>query len=154
MFFRASSESLEVPAEAQIARFPAVARACETLFYGSSPGKRERALGIFGALCDDVDHAIDRVGPPNHASGSSNHFDPVNVFEQRVLHFPVRACEEWRVNRAPIDHNQNIPREPRAEAANANSPLAAVDLRDLHSRRQPQRHPESSLRPTGGCRLL
>src|SRR3954453_8910290 len=55
------------------------------------------ALSRRGRLGDDVDHAIDGIGPPQRGAGSADHLDPVDVFQHRVLEFPEHAGKQRRV---------------------------------------------------------
>ncbi len=53
----------------------------------------ESALGIGGALGDDIDDAVDGVRSPDGAAGAADDLDAVDVVEQDVLDVPVDALE-------------------------------------------------------------
>ena len=96
-------------------------------------------MRVARTLGDDVDDAVDGVGPPERAARSADDFDAVDVLEQDVLDFPVGAGEERRVDAPPVDEDEHRAREPAAEAAYPYRGLAGVDARDLHAGSQPQR---------------
>jgi hypothetical protein len=80
---------------------------------------------------DHVDHAVHRVGAPDGAAGTANHFDAFNVLEQRLLHLPVDAAEERRVDAAAVDEHQQRLRERAGQPADADGPVVGVDPRHL-----------------------
>src|SRR5213079_3797576 len=89
------------------------------------------ALPIFGVLRDDVDHAVDGVGPPQRGPGTADDLDPVNVLKWDLLHIPEHPGEEGGVDGTSIDQHQERIGGGAIEAARADRPLAGVDLRDL-----------------------
>src|SRR5712692_5904788 len=64
----------------------------------SAAAGHERSVGVFGVLGDDVDHSVDSVRSPDGATGTADHFDPVDVLEQCVLDIPPDTGKEWRVD--------------------------------------------------------
>src|ERR1700716_1139574 len=87
------------------------------------PGSRgyERSFRLPGVLGNDVDDSVDGVRSPDCPARSANNFNPVDVFEQRVLNFPVDTGEKWRVHAAAGDRY-----DPRPEKA-ASKPAHATD---------------------------
>ena len=78
-------------------------------------------------------------GPQIVPPGPADHFDPVDIVHQRVLHFPIGAIEERGIDGAAIDQHQHRPRQTRSKTANPDGPLVPVDARHFDARRQPQR---------------
>src|SRR5579872_5345187 len=91
-------------------------------------------MGILGAPGNDVDDAVDRIRPPNGASGATNDFNALNILEHHVLHFPKSAREESRVDGPAIDEHEHIAGQVASEAANADGPSVAIDAGDFDSR--------------------
>src|SRR5258708_23422360 len=75
------------------------------LIHASSASGYQRSRGILGALGDDVDDSIDGVRSPDRPARSADDFDPVDVLEQRVLHFPIHAGKKRRVNPTPVQQH-------------------------------------------------
>ena len=118
----------------------AIAEIRKTLLLVPATRRRQDALRVSGILGDDVDDAVDRVRPPDCAARPADHLDAVDVIHDRVLHFPVRAGQERGVNGAPVDEHQHA--TARAGVPKPRIPmdhLFAVDARDFHARREPQR---------------
>jgi len=95
-------------------------------------------LGVLGALGEDVDHAVDRVGAPQRATWTADDLDAVDVVQQGVLRVPIDAGVQRGVDRPPVDHHQQLVGEHIVEAARADRPLAGVGLGDLEVRREAQ----------------
>src|SRR5690606_15015431 len=57
----------------------------------------EAAPGLGGMPRDDVDNAVDRIGAPKRGAWPADHFDALDILEQRALHFPEHAGEQRRV---------------------------------------------------------
>jgi hypothetical protein len=114
-------------------RRDAAAEAQRSIFLqlSAAAGFQENTLRFLRRFGDEVDHAIDGVRAPQGASWAADHFDAIDVFQQRVLHVPVNARVERRVHRAPIHQDEEFVGQYIVEAARADSPLAGVDLRDL-----------------------
>src|SRR6185437_16118073 len=68
----------------------------------ASLGGCEHSVRVLGAFRDDVDNAVYGIGPPDGASGTGDHLDTVDILNHHVLHVPVHAAEERRVDRTPI----------------------------------------------------
>jgi hypothetical protein len=66
------------------------------------------ALSLFGGAGDDVDHPVDRIGAPQGGAGTADHLDTLDVLGQDVLHVPVDALEQGRIDRAAIDQHQQL----------------------------------------------
>ena len=140
MHRRSAREALAVDAIRKVSAVAApVAEIEEALLFVSAARRYQHPLGQSGVLGDDVDHTVHRIRPPDRAARPPNDFDPVDVVHQRILNFPVRAVEQRREYRAPVDQHQHRTRQPASEPANSNRPLVGVDSRHLHARRQPQR---------------
>src|SRR6202044_2340692 len=78
---------------------------------------RPGALCIRGALGDDVDDSVDRVGSPERRAGTSDHLDPVDVLHEVVLYVPEHTGEERRINASPIAQYEQIGGVGAGEAA-------------------------------------
>ncbi len=135
---RAAIESLEIRAIVQRAGLTAVPNAAEGLIFRAAAGRDEQALGVRGALGDDVDDSVHGIGAPQRSARTANHLDVIDVIEQRVLRFPVRASEQRRVDRAAVDQHEDRSRQTVGKAAHANRPDAGADARDLHAGREAQ----------------
>src|SRR4030088_1163421 len=130
----------EVPSVPRsIARFPSA-----LIDVPSSRGY-ERSFRLPGVFGNDVDDSVDGVRSPDRPARSANDFNPVDVFEQRVLNFPVHAGEKWRVHAAAVDEYEHRPGKTAFESAYAHRPFIGVDAGHFHSRHQTQR-----LRDAGG----
>src|SRR5689334_10307838 len=60
----------------------------------------KQALGVGGTLCDDVDHAVHGVRAPHCRLRTSDHLNPVHIFEDHVLLVPIHAAKRAVVNHA------------------------------------------------------
>ena len=76
---------------------------------------------------------------PDGAAGSANHFDAVDVLDQRVLHLPIHAGEQGRVDGAAVDQDQHGPGQASLESADSDGPFGGIDLRHFHAGHQPQK---------------
>src|SRR5579859_7877187 len=74
------------------------------------------ALGGFGALGDNVDHAVPGVRPPDGTPGTADHFDALDILERNVKLVPVDPRTCGRVYAAAVDQHQHFVPEPVAEA--------------------------------------
>src|ERR1035438_8837823 len=95
----------------------------KTLIHRAAPGRDKSPSGVFGVFGDDIDHAVDGVRAPDGAARSANDFDPVDVLDQRVLHFPVDTVKKRIVDAAAIDQHQKVPREAALESPNTDGPF-------------------------------
>jgi hypothetical protein len=77
--------------------------------------------------------------PHSAAPGSSNHLDPVDILEQRILHIPVDAGKEGRVDTPPVDQHEQFVGEKIIEAAAADRPVMGIHTGDIQTRSEPQR---------------
>jgi hypothetical protein len=78
------------------------ARFCNSLICRPSAHRRQFSVGIFRILRNDIDDAIYCVGSPYSSTRTSNDFDSVYVFKQRVLNLPIDTGKERGINAAPI----------------------------------------------------
>src|ERR1700730_11757694 len=62
----------------------------------------QAALRVFGLLGDDIDHAVYCIAAPQRGSRPANHFDPLDVFDDRVLHIPIHSRGQWVEYRSAI----------------------------------------------------
>lgn len=127
------------PVGERLVDLAAVAEAREPALLDTRAGRGVDALRVLRAPGDDVDHPVHRVGAVDRAARAADHLDAVDVLEERVLHLPVRAGEERRVDRAAVDQHEDRAREPAREAADADRPLVRVDARHLHARGEAER---------------
>ncbi len=87
---------------------------------------QQRAGGVPGGLCPDVDHAIHGVGAPERAARASNDLDAGNVFEGNVVMVPPHAGEVGRVDASAVDHDQQFVGEAVVESPHRDGVLVAV----------------------------
>ena len=88
---------------------------------------------------DDVDDAVDGVGAPQRRARPADDLDAIDVAEDVVLHVPEDAGEERRVDRAPVDHHQQLVGGVGVEAAWRDRPGAVVEARDVDAVGEEQR---------------
>ncbi len=75
---------------------------------------------------------------PDGSTRPANHLDAFDIFEQRILHFPICAVEESSVDSAAIHQHQDGAVQARTEAVNSDRPMIAVDACDFHAGREAQ----------------
>ncbi len=101
-------EALGVEAEGQVvAELAAVAQGRPPLL-ASPADLRQSALGLGRGLGDDVDDAAIGVGAPERRPRAADHLDPVDVIGQHLLHVPVDALEQGRIDGAAVDQHQQL----------------------------------------------
>src|SRR6266404_9741558 len=86
-----SSESFAINA---IVKFRAVSASMpeiEEALLVSTAGGDDLTVGVFRALGDNIDHAINGVRAPDRCTRTADDFDPVHILHQRVLNFPIDA---------------------------------------------------------------
>src|SRR5581483_2743309 len=98
----------------------------------------QTALGIASLLRDDVDDAVDRIRTPDCAARAADNLDAIDVREHDVLHVPVDAFEQRRVDAAAVDENEQALGELAVEAAYRDGPLIALLARDIDAGNEPQ----------------
>jgi hypothetical protein len=57
-----------------------------------------------------------------------DNFDSIDVFEKRVLRFPICSGKERRVHGATIDHDKHRSSQPVGKSPNTDRPLVRIDL--------------------------
>ena len=57
-------------------------------FFGSAAGGKVGSLAVIGFFGDNIDNTVDGIGAPQGSAGTTNDLDPIDVFEQRILHVP------------------------------------------------------------------
>jgi len=108
MKLRPSAERLAINAIVEVlAVSAAITQAEETLIEAATSSGCKHAVSFAGLLGDDVDHRVDRVRSPDGSSGSTNHFDTLNILKQRILDFPVHSGKQGSVNTAPVYEDQH-----------------------------------------------
>ena len=95
-------------------------------------------LGVGRALGDDVDDAVDRVRAPDAPPGPRM-TSMRSMSGAHVLRLPEHAREDRRVDRAPVDQDEQLVRRADGEPARADAVLRARDLRDVQVAGQAQR---------------
>jgi hypothetical protein len=93
--------------------------------------------GIWGGggfFCENVDGAVDCIGSPNAAAGSTEHFNARNLFEGNVENFVKDAAEGRHEHRSAVDHHQHFVAEATVEPPDTDGPTAGINLCDLHTR--------------------
>ena len=107
-------------------------------FLTSAAGRKQRPLRCFGGAGDDVDHAVDRIGPPEGGTWAADDLDALDVLEQGVLDVPEDAGEEVVVEGAAGHEDEELVGEAAVEAAGGDGPGVAADPRHLDAGRQAQ----------------
>src|SRR5690606_13345193 len=79
---------------------PAVTHAAVGLVDVADRAVEQPALRVPGAAGHDVDHAVDRVGPPHRGSGTADDFNAIQILQHRLLQIPINPGENLRINRA------------------------------------------------------
>src|SRR5258708_7560190 len=85
--------------------FAAVARAAQSQMLVTASPVNEPALSIAGALAQDTDHAVHRVGAPDRRPRTPDHFDPIHVVKKHLLGIPIDPGEQGRIDGTAIDHH-------------------------------------------------
>jgi hypothetical protein len=92
----------------RVSRSSPVLNRAETLLDVARAGDDQSAQRLRGFFRDDVDDAIDGVRAPHAPARSANHFDPFDVFQRHVERVPINAAESGRINRAPVDQDDEL----------------------------------------------
>ena len=108
-------------------------------FLSASTDRKQEPLGILGAFGKDANDAIDGICAPQSSARSADDFDPVNIFQERILHVPEHAGKQRGIYDAAINHHQQLVRQCIVEAAGGNGPGARISLGHLEIRCQSQR---------------
>jgi|GEM_PF-4497952 len=73
-------------------------------------------LCLLRLLGDDVDHSVYGIGSPHHSPRTPYHFDLLYVAHGDIDRVPDDAGKQRRIERPPVDHDQNLvgihPRRP------------------------------------------
>ncbi len=128
------------PVDAVVAvrsEFPAVPESPGVLAIARSSGKQP-ALGVMRRPRDDIDHAVHGVGAPQGRTGSTDHFDALDVFEHHLLRVPEYTRKQGRVDGSPVNQHQQLVADRVVEAAGADSVTVGTGPRDLQIGRQAQ----------------
>ncbi len=96
-------------------------------------GGDQYTLRIFDLFRDDVDDTIDSVGAPNAGSWPANHFNALNIFENRILRIPVHTRRKRGQDCPAIDHDQQFVSESLVEPSGCDCPLIGINLRDIQT---------------------
>ena len=96
---------------------PAIADAFKSLIHVAAAAFDIEALRVLAAFGDDIDHPIDGIGTPKRGSGAADDFNPVNIFQEQILHVPINAREGRRINASSIDEDQEFVGESIIETA-------------------------------------
>ena len=116
----------------------AVTNATETAQLRAAATLQENPLSVLGLLGDDVDDPVDRVGPPLRGPRSADDFNPIDVFQERILRVPKHSRVQRRIDRAPVDQHQHFVGQRVVESARTDGPLARVHPGHLQVRGQAQ----------------
>src|SRR5438876_12737 len=129
-----------------LANGAAVTETACTLICVAAPHGSERSARIFGIPGDNVDDAVNGVRSPDGAPWAAYDFNPLHIFEENILEFPVHSGIERSVHTAPVDQHQHRLGVSVSKAAYTDRPCARIDTRDLHPR-----HQSEKFRDTGGA---
>ena len=142
LLVRAVVEPLAVHAIAQVGRERAAVLQAGAALEVAGAERQHAALGLARGPGDDVDHAVDRVGAPQRRARPADHLDAVDVLRQHLLHVPVDAAEQRRIDAAAVDQDQQLVGQARVvadvEAARRDRVAGGVELRDFEVGREPQ----------------
>jgi len=116
----------------------ALAQADDGTILVAERGLHQNALGLRRCLRDDIDDAVDGVGPPQGGAGPADHLDAFDVWQHDIELLPVDPGEGRCVDRAAVDLYQELVGETFVEAAGADRPLVGVNARHLHAGDQAQ----------------
>src|SRR5690606_33775338 len=86
---------------------------------GGAAQHGQAALGGRGRARGDVDDAVDGVHAPQGAARTTDDLDALDVFQHQVLHVPEYAGEQRRIDRAAVDHHQQLVGRAVAAAVHA-----------------------------------
>ncbi len=109
---------------------------------GGAAQYRQAALGRRGRARGDVDDAVDGVHAPQGAARAADDLDALDVFQHQVLHVPEHPGEQGRIDRAAIDHHQQLVGGAivaAVQAARADRVAIAGALCHMQVGREPQR---------------
>jgi len=82
-------------------------------------------------LTRNIDHAVlPAFAPPQGASGTADHFDPVDVLQQIILHVPKKRRKKSGVYRVLFrpPKPKSLFAKRRVESASADGPVVGVLL--------------------------
>ncbi len=96
------------------------------------------AQRVHRMLADDVDDAVDCVGPPQRCSGPADDLDALDVFQRKQLLIPEHAAEVGNIDRPAIHQHQQLVGRAAVEAARRDRRAGRGQLSDLHPRNHPQ----------------
>src|SRR5579872_6529592 len=91
MELRTSCESFAINAIIKVRTVSASMPEIEEALLVSTAGGDELTVGVFRALGNNIDHAINGVRSPDRCARTSDDFYPVYILHQRVLNFPINA---------------------------------------------------------------
>ena len=86
----------------------AVAGAYEILLFISGAAKKQKPLRIPGTFRSDVNDAVDGIRAPKGRARAPNHFDLLQVGQERLLHIPEHARKEWRIKIPTIHQDLHL----------------------------------------------
>src|SRR5262245_43331804 len=101
------------------AKRAAIADATEAPQLIAAAHRQQRPLRIARTLRRDVDDTVDCVGAPERRARTADYLNPVDVFQQRVLHIPEDSGEERCVDSSPVDQYLQLVRDGAVEATRA-----------------------------------
>src|SRR3977135_1389832 len=110
-----------------VADLAAVAGAFSSPFFCSGLHRYYSTLGEFGRFSDDVNDAVNRIGPPQCRPRTTDDFNAIHIFQHDVLHVPIHSREQGGVDAPAVDENQQLVVETAIEASRADGPLVLVD---------------------------
>src|SRR5258708_9058208 len=103
MNLRPPRKPLGVDSVIKVLATPAsVSETSETLIDVSTAGRPQQSVGIFCALLDDVYDRVHCIGAPDRATGPPYDFDPLDLFEQCVLHLPKNTPSQRPLHAPPL----------------------------------------------------
>src|SRR5260370_19056158 len=89
--------------------------------------RRRVYMGWRRLFCENVDDAVDCIGSPNAAAGSTDHFNARNLLEGNVENFVKDAAEGRHVHRSAVDGHQHFVAEATVEPPDTDGPTAGIN---------------------------
>src|SRR6202043_888510 len=89
---------------------------------------QQATLRFGGALGDNVNDTVHRICAPDSCPWTSDHLDPLNVFQRTVLGVSVNPGKEWCVDGRAVDEPQQFVGKLMVKATSRYGPTISVDL--------------------------
>src|SRR5947207_2002436 len=88
--------------------------------YGSSVptgfSRKDSFLSVACLFGNDVDNTVHCIRSPKGRAGTSDDFNAVDIFQQRVLHIPVHAGKQRCIDTPAVNQHEELVREAAVES--------------------------------------